>query len=413
MINIWVAPVVGEAIVKNTTWRWAYAMIPICIGVTSIPLLSGLFSVEKKIKRSGLLPKKDKSQFQEMTFMEKFKHACTEIDAIGSILFIGALCMILLPLTLGPARWGGWNTPPTIGCLVGGFICAIVFVVYEWKVAQNPVIPIGDWDTPTPIAGVMTLASISCIRVINWSYFITYLQITRGASIIESVYIERSYHAMFLITQIIAGFLMKRYKVYRPVVLVGISLYIIGMGLMIPSRYPTSPIGFVIISQIIAGFGSGMIYVPILVAVQSSVPHADLAMVTALVQIGGTISTSIGGSIAGAIWNALLPGELASHVPGEYDPLLILGDINYIKSLPADQQAGMQIAYGNTQRILSIVSLCLSIIALGFFLRMKGFGLSEHDHHDARAGPVDEETNEQLPEDYGSISKKQIGKYSD
>lgn len=120
-----------------------------------------------------------------------------------------------------------------------------------------------------------------------------------------------------------------------------------------------------------------------------------------MVQVGGTIATSVGGSIAGAIWNALLPGQLADHVPGEYDPVSILGDINYIKNLPEVQHAGVVIAYGNVQRILSIVGLCLSVIAFGFFLRMKPFGLSEEESHEA-APPHEEnsnETNERLEDD--------------
>ncbi|KAG2234942.1 hypothetical protein INT48_005096 [Thamnidium elegans] len=393
MINLWVAPIVGDAIVAHGSWRWCYSMIPFCVGGASIPLLFGLYRIEKTVKKSGLLPRRDKTQYKEKSFMERFKYVCNEIDAIGSILFVGALCMILLPLVLGPSRWGGWNTPRTIGCLVAGFICAILFCVYEWKVAEHPVIPLGDWESPTPMAGVMTCAAISTIRATNWTYFMTYLQITRKVSNLESVYIDYGYHATFLISQLAAGFLMKRYKVYRPIVFGGICLYILGMGLMIPSRHPSSPKAFVIVTQIIAGFGSGMIYVPVLVAVQSSVPHA--------VQVGGTIATSVGGSIAGAIWNALLPGQLADHVPGEYDPVSILGDITYIKNLPEDQHAGVVIAYGNVQRILSIVGLCLSVIAFGFFLRMKSFGLSEEESHgDA---PAHEEnvngTDERLEDD--------------
>lgn len=274
MINLWVAPLAGDAIVAHSSWRWTYAMIPFCVGGTSIPLLFGLYRIEKTVKKSGLLPRRDKTEYKSKTFIERFKYICNEIDAIGSILFVGALCMILLPLVLGPARWGGWDTPPTIGCLVGGFVCAIIFVVYEWKYAEFPVIPLGDWDTPTPMAGVLTCAAISTIRATNWTYFMFYLQITRKMSNLEAVYIDRSYHATFLLSQLAAGFLMKRFKIYRPIVFAGICLYILGMGLMIPSRYPTSHIGFVIITQIIAGLGSGMIYVPVLVAVQSSVPHA-------------------------------------------------------------------------------------------------------------------------------------------
>ncbi|KAI8970267.1 major facilitator superfamily domain-containing protein [Mycotypha africana] len=404
IVNIFVAPIVGEAIVTHSTWRWAYAMIPFCIGATAVPLLWGMLRLEKAVKKSGQLSKKNNSQYQSMSFLQKVTFIASEIDAVGSILFIGALCMILLPLVLGPSNWGGWNSPPTVGCLVGGFVCALVFVVYEWKVAKHAVIPVGNWSTSTPIAGVMVCACISTIRATNWTYFPIYLQVTRYASIWESNYINDGYHCTFLLSQLAGGFIMKRYKIYRPVVLAGICFYIFGMGLMIPSRYPTSPIGFVIISQIIAGLGSGFIYVPCLVACQSSVPARDLAIITALQQIGGTIATSIGSAISGAIWNALLPGQLAAHVRGEYDAARILGDITYINSLPKEQHDGASIAYGEVQRILSIVSLCLSVLALCFFFRMKAFGLSDHDQHEDHSV---EDINEGVS-DTNALRKEQL-----
>ncbi|KAI8330793.1 major facilitator superfamily domain-containing protein [Choanephora cucurbitarum] len=383
MINIWVAPVVSEAIVTHSSWRWTYAMTSLCVGVTAIPLLWGLFRLEYTVKKSGQLPRKDHSKYNGLSFMGKLSFICNEIDAIGSILFIGALCMILLPFVLATSRWGGWDSPTTIGNLVGGFVCGIVFVAYEWKWAKNPVIPIGNWESPTPIAGVLSCAAISTIRATNWTYFITYLQVSRYSTITESTFIDRSYHAMFLISQIGSGYLMKRFKVYRPIVLAGILFYLLGTALMIPARFPTSSMVFLVFTQIIAGFGSGMIYVPIMVAVQSSVPHSDLAIVTALFQIGGTVASSVGSAIAGAIWNGMLPGQIATHVPGEYDPSLILGDINYINSLPTDQHDGAALAYGEVQRILSIVSVCLVLISLGFFFRMKPLGLTEEDQHTA------------------------------
>ncbi|EPB84020.1 hypothetical protein HMPREF1544_09219 [Mucor circinelloides 1006PhL] len=405
MINIWVAPIAGTAIAENSSWRWCYSMIPFCIGTCSIPLLYGLFKIEKTVKKSGQMPPKDNSKYQNLSFFEKVKFVGNEIDAVGSLLFIGALCMILVPLILGPSRWG-WDSSITIGCLVGGFVCALVFVFYEMKIAEYPVIPVADWDTSTPMAAVMVCAMISCIRAINWTYFMQYLQITRYSTALQATYIDRSYHAMFLVSQLAGGFIMKKFKIYRPVVLAGICFYILGMGLMIPSRYPTSPLGFVIISQIIAGLGSGMIYVPCLVAAQSSVPHGDLAIVTALMSIGGTISTSVGGTIAGAIWNSLLPSQLASHVPGEFDASQILGNITYIHALSPEQHNGAAIAYGEVQRILSIVALCLAVLALAFWFRMKSFGLTEHDHHDTEHELSEKERspNEQIADDY-SIAK--------
>lgn len=134
--------------------------------------------------------------------------------------------------------------------------------------------------------------------------------------------------------------------------------------------------------------------------------NLDLAIVTALMSIGGTISTSVGGTIAGAIWNSLLPVQLASHVPGEFDASQILGNITYIRTLSPEQHNGAVIAYGEVQRILSIVALCLAVLALAFWFRMKPFGLTEHDHHDTEHELSEKETspNEQVADDY-SIAK--------
>lgn len=122
--------------------------------------------------------------------------------------------------------------------------------------------------------------------------------------------------------------------------------------------------------------------------------------------IGGTISTSVGGTIAGAIWNSLLPGQLASHVPGEFDASQILGNITYIHALSPEQHSATAIAYGEVQRILSIVALCLAVLALAFWFRMKSFGLTEHDHHDTEheLSEKKKSPNEQIADDY-SIAK--------
>ncbi|KAG0169850.1 hypothetical protein DFQ28_011343 [Apophysomyces sp. BC1034] len=393
IINIFAAPLAGQALTDANQWRWAYAMIPFCVGAMSVPLLIGLFSVEHKMKKSGLL-KQDRSQIEKRTVREKVAWFCTEIDLVGSLLMVGALCMILLPLVLAIPKWGGWASATTIGTLVAGVVTAVLFGLWEWKMAEKPLIPFGNWSTLTPITGVLTCSTISMITAMNWQYFLTYLMVSRKVNQVTATYLEQGYHAAFLISQVIAGFLMKRYKVYRPFVFIGIVLYMIGIGLMIPARLPTSSNAFVVISQVIGGFGSGMVYVPILVAVQSSVPHNDLAIVTALVQIGGSIATSIGSTLAGATWNSMLPDQIAKNVPGEYDYNAVIGDVDVAVNLPDDQYNGVVHAYGYIQKILSIVSLCLAALAFFFFLGMRSFGLSDEDeksiHEDDEKLAVDD-----------------------
>ncbi|KAI9275387.1 major facilitator superfamily domain-containing protein [Sporodiniella umbellata] len=373
IVNIFLAPVVGEALVNAKAWRWAYAMTCICISVTSIPLMVGLVRLEKTVKESGLLPLKSKNK---VSFYEKIQKFCKEMDIVGSLLFVGALCMTLLPLVLANPM-GGWSSSLTLGCFFSGIICVLAFVVWEYKWAEMPMIPLGKWEDSTPLVGVLCCATVSIFHAANWAYHITYIQISRRASIVTANYIDRSYDAVFLVSQIFSGYLMKRYKVYKPIVFVGLVLLIVGIGFMIPARHPTSSIEFVVATQIIAGFGAGFIYVPILVAVQSSVPASDMAIVTALFQVGGTVATSIGSAIAGAIWNGLLPNEFAKNIPGEYDHSAVLGNITYINHLPEHQHHGAVIAYGNVQKVISIASLGIAVLALLLFSRMRGFILSK------------------------------------
>ncbi|KAI8084501.1 major facilitator superfamily domain-containing protein [Halteromyces radiatus] len=383
LINLYVSPIAGQALYQSGNWRWAYSLIPFCIGATSIPLFIGLYRVQSKARKSGLLEqyKRDmgKNNNQKMTTWEKIQWVLIEVDIIGSCLLAAGLCLFLVPFVLAVSRWGGWSSPTTLGTLISGCVLLVIFGFYEKKFATKPIIPLGSWATPTPITGVLTCATVSMFHASNWNYFLMYIQVTRGLDSTTANYVQNSYHTVFLLSQVLAGYLMKHFKLYRPIVFAGLSFMMVGMGMMIPARYPDSSMVFLIFSQVIAGFGAGFIYVPILVAVQSSVPHQDLAVVTALFQIGGTLATSIGSAIAGAIFTNLLPVQFAENIPGEYDYASLAGNLEAIAALPPDQHQGVITAYGNIQRIFSIVSLCFGALAFVFFLGMRSFGLTDDE----------------------------------
>lgn len=71
-----------------------------------------------------------------------------------------------------------------------------------------------------------------------------------------------------------------------------------GAGLMIHSRGDNASTAEIVWSQILQGMGGGMASVTQQVGAQASVPHADVAIVTAavllLTEIGGAIGTAIG-----------------------------------------------------------------------------------------------------------------------
>lgn len=100
-------------------------------------------------------------------------------------------------------------------------------------------------------------------------------------------------------------------------------------------------------------------------------------MVTALYQVGTTLAYSIGSAIGGAVYNNMLPTELAKHVPGQYDAASALGDIYYVMALPEEQFQGAITAYGNVQQVFAIIGLCLGVLAAFFACFLRNFGLSD------------------------------------
>lgn len=221
----------------------------------------------------------------------------------------------------------------------------------------------------------MALSTVTLISSTAWQFLTIYLVIARRIDFDYAVLLERGYNIAYLICEVAAGYMMKRTRVWRPFVWGGVSLIVLGVGLMIPARLPHSSNAFVVISQAIVGMGSGFLFTPMLVAIQSSVPHGDMAVATGLMQVGGSIAGSIGSTMAGTIWNNMLPGQLAKHVPGEYDYATIVGSSDAVLKLPLDQYNGVVEAYGYIQMILSIIAMCIAVLTFCFTIPMKSFGL--------------------------------------
>ncbi|KAI8646114.1 major facilitator superfamily domain-containing protein [Parasitella parasitica] len=384
LINIFLAPKAGQAVFDAGQWRWGYGMIPIIIFVTSFPLVFSLWKLNFQVNRAGLLKEyrdeqKKIREEENLTLWQKCVWFIVEIDIIGSLLLVAGLCLVLLPLVLALPSWGGWTSATTLATLCSGVVAWGLFGLWEWKFAKKPVIPLASWDTRTPLYGVCALSTVTIISATNWQFFLTYLMVSRRINSEKAILLERGYNVAYIVCEVIVGYLMKRFRVWKPFVWAGVSLIILGVGLMIPARLPTSSDAFVVISQTIVGIGSGFLYTPMLVAIQSSLPHKDMAIATAMMQVGGSIAASIGSTMAGTIWNNMLPGEIAKNVPGEYDYAQIVGSAIYASQLPEPQWEGVVTAYGHIQMVLSIISMCIAVLTFCFTIPMKTFGLENYN----------------------------------
>lgn len=145
---------------------------------------------------------------------------------------------------------------------------------------------------------------------------------------------------------------------------------------MIPARHPTSSDAFVVISQTIAGMGSGMASVSASVAVTGVVRKQDLATVIGTMQILSAMGRAVGGALAGGVWTQYLPSRLAVRITGPYDERRALNDpLKYIPSLDPTTKSQLVEAYSDSQMLMTTIACSLAVITCICALMMENVDL--------------------------------------
>ena len=123
---------------------------------------------------------------------------------------------------------------------------------------------------------------------------------------------------------------------------------------MIHSRGTNSSDAELVMTQVLQGLGGGFAAVCSGVGAQASVPHADVAMVIALVLLWTEIGAGVGGSLAGAIWAGTMPGKLAEYLPdvSQEDRDVLFGNITAIRERPMGDPVRVGVISGTSPSLL-------------------------------------------------------------
>jgi hypothetical protein len=212
-------------------------------------------------------------------------------------------------------------------------------------------------------------------------YFYSYLLVVRGLEIQPSSYILNIFNQSATVSSIIVSLLIKFTNRYKWFVVIGTGLYMLGMGLMMHYRTEEAPLSAIIGTQILIGFGGGMLNVPAQLGVQASAGHQQLAVATAmfltLISLGG----AVGSAISGAIWSQMVPAKLAAYLPDDAknQTMLLFGDFNQILLYP--QGSPIRVAanrsYQETMTTLLTIAVCICAPVVICALLMTDYKLDE------------------------------------
>ncbi|PVH80094.1 MFS general substrate transporter [Cadophora sp. DSE1049] len=361
LITVWIGSLIGNDILSTTTWRWGYGIWCIILPVMFMPLaLSFAWQV--------------------------MKHLWFELDLGGILLLSAAFALILISLTIASRQSSGWASGKIIAMLVIGITCFILFPFWEniKKLAPHPLIPMHLLKSRTFSAGCgVGFFYFMAFYLSVQPYFYSYLIVVQGESVTSAGRIVQTFSFSSTVSSIIISFFIKYTKYYKPYVVFGTCIYIMGIGLMIRYRTMGVSTGALVGTQIAVGIGGGMINVPAQLGVQASTDHQHVAVATAVfltcVELGG----AVGSAISGAIWSKNIPTKLNQYLPeaAKSNATAIYNSINNAVIYPMGslERDAINRAYQETMHTLLIIAIRVTVPIFLLSLLMKNYNLDKMD----------------------------------
>ncbi|KAH6643219.1 siderophore iron transporter-like protein mirB [Boeremia exigua] len=348
-------------------WRWAFGAFIIILVACSIPAMGVMLYMYSKARKQGYAKKERSGR----SLIASLKHYFIELDIFGIILIMAAFNLFMLPFTLQAYAPNGWKTPYIIAMIVLGFLLFPVFGLYEKYVAPVPFLPWKYLKEPT-IFGSCLLYGVMFLSVMCWNgMYYSYLQVVHRVNIVDAGYIVNAFGLTSAIFATPIGIIISLTGNFKWVAMAGVPITLLGTALLIPFRQPDAPVGVLAFTQVLVGLGTGIFATCGQLAVMAPVTHQQIASVNALWGLFGGFGSSIGFSIAGAMWNGITPGKLYELLPEESkdQSRLIFGNLTmqmeFLDGTP--ERAAVVGAYAHSQRLMVIagsvtVPLCIASI---------------------------------------------------
>lgn len=343
-------PVVGGAL-ATANWRWIFYMnLPICAVI--IVAMAWLLRVQ-------------------YTKEPSWTRALSRIDWIGSTIFIGSSCAIMLGLVFGGSEYS-WSSWRVILPLVLGFMGAIGFFFYEGSTfCKEPSVPPRIFTNRTSIAGfyIIFISSIT----LQWVclFWAIYFQGVRWTTPLRSGVNFIPFQVFLIVISVVAGGLLTKFGLYRPLHFIGFLLATLGIGLnLLLSRHTSTPVW--VVFQAISASGQALLTPTILPAILASLPEADVASATGVYSFLRSFGWVWGLTLPGVVFDSRFDhsssqiGDAAARQALQNGGAYKAAGSDYVKSLMHIVQDEVLNTYIDALKIVWIVAMALS--ATGLFV---------------------------------------------
>jgi EmrB/QacA subfamily drug resistance transporter len=217
-------------------------------------------------------------------------------DLLGTVVFAAAISALLVGLVeVGAGE--SWLRPGGVGLLALSGVLLALFVLVERRVAE-PVIPLRLFKNPVLRAASVTglLSGMAMFGAIT--YVPLYLQAVTGSTATQAGWVLMPFVLGWVVFSVVGARLVLRVG-YRRVVLAGMVALVAAFVLL--ASWDEALTRMTAARDIaLAGVGMGLVFVPMLIAVQNAVPRSLLGSATSLTGFFRTVGGAVGVAVMGA-----------------------------------------------------------------------------------------------------------------
>ncbi|WP_083884090.1 MDR family MFS transporter [Nocardia higoensis] len=334
-------PILGGVIVDSPLgWRWCFF---VCVPLAVI----ALFLLQRTLR----LPTERKQD--------------VSIDWLGATLLTAGVSVLLIWVSFaGKAGYYGWASKET-ALYVGAGVLLLAATVWVESRAKAPIIPLKIVTERT--TGLAIIASIAVgIGMFGATTFLgQYYQTARAYSPTVAGILTIPMVGGMLVASVVSGQLITRFGKWKPFVIGGAVLMVVGFALLSTIDHATS-LWLVGIYITVVGMGTGMMMQNLVLAVQNTVSVQNIGAASSSVAFFRTFGGAIGVSVLGSV--------LATRVADlSADGLAKLGvpagsssgggNLD-LKALPQPILAVIRAAYGDATGRLFLFAAVATFVAL-------------------------------------------------
>ncbi|KAJ7087878.1 major facilitator superfamily domain-containing protein, partial [Mycena epipterygia] len=380
LINAFVGSNISAAIIEHAGWRWGYGMFVILIPIALAPLIATLLWSERITRRTELGVAREPKK----AYIQSILDTSEELDAVGLLLIGASISLTLLPLSLAQHTTRGVNGAGMLAVFLLGLILFPVFTLWDFKIATRPVIPLR-FALNRSVVGASLIGAFDFMAFyLTFTYLYSFVVVVQDWKLINTTYFMQTQMISMTFSGILTGMYMHMFRRYKTLLVGGLVIRLIGVALMLHSRGANGSNFELLMTQILQGVGGGIAALSIQVSAQASVPHGDVAMVTAVVLLITEFGAAGGGAIAGAIWSSQMPAKLVHHLPFLSQPErdILFGSITEAASKPRGDpvREGVISAYSDVMQAMVLVAIAVSVLPILVAVSMPDWHLGDRQN---------------------------------